>query len=340
MPEDGKTNEESTDEGYVEIGEESPDVVDKLDEDQLREDGVTETEIEKAKEHGLLKEEVEEENKEEVEEKPKEEVKEKEDLLETLDSFEKVHDVFVNKPEEFRKFPKYVKALYHNSKGLYKQAKSELQRRQSLESESELNAVKNKGALIKLDRIKETLKKENLTVEDLEAIINDVQEKQEEKVEPEKEEGLSDEKAKYVQEKLQDAEQLGRVEVDHFDEVLNIAQEVVNEKPRYRTLLQQALIDEETSEKDVVDLVVDIAKLSDKYKDLSEPKEEDKKTVSSTSERIIKNSEKKPSSASVGSGGGRVKKSYAELTPEDAVNMSNEDFMKIPDEHRRRLLHQ
>ncbi len=342
---------------------------DNITEEALRENGMSEEEIAIAKDQGMISEPKKDgEDGKKAEEPPKpaepkkDEEKEdgkdskepqKKDALdvEALDSFEKVHELYEKSPEKFRNLPKNVKALYHNSKGLYKKAKTEEQRRHELERKSEFEKVRNKGAEMRLDKVKEILKKDDLTIEDIEKVLDEGQVAVDNALNKAKEtDDDTDDEQKAEQmarDRLIEANKLGQTEYGNFAGIIRMAEAVMAEKPRYQKMryqkmLDDVLVDENATEKDLVDLVVGIAKMHEDFdkspgspgKKNGAPPKGDDENVS----RMIKNSEKKPSSASIGGGRGGTVKSYDELTPEDALLMSDADYAKLPDKVRERLL--
>jgi hypothetical protein len=175
-------------------------------------------------------------------------------------------------------------------------------------------------------------------VEDIEAIIAGGKPE----TRPEPEDDKADEQkrqAEFVQSRIAEADKLGRTEYEDFDNIVVLAQSVLSQKPRQAKLLQDALIDETVSEKDLVDMVVDIARLNKDFGKKAE-KEEGPVHAGPTDEkvdRMIKNSQKKPTSASLGGGSGNRTKSYDDLTAEDVTRMSLDDYKKLPEAVRRRL---
>jgi hypothetical protein len=100
--------------------------------------------------------------------------------------------------------------------------------------------------------------------------------------------------------------------------------------------LQDALNDESTSEKELVDLVVDIARLHSDFGKQSENPVKAEPTDEKV-DRMVKNSQRKTTSASVSGGNGSRTKTYDELTAEDVARMSLDEYKKLPDAVRRRL---
>ena len=94
------------------------------------------------------------------------------------------------------------------------------------------------------------------------------------------------------------------------------------------------LVDKNIDETEIVDFVVDIAKLNKNYGKATEPNPVDKDKV----DRAIKNSKKKVSSASVSGGGGRRTVDEDDLTIEDAKSLSITQWSKLKESTRKRLL--
>jgi hypothetical protein len=344
--------------GIVTLREEEAPVAVEVTEESMRAEGFLEEEIASAKQHNIIKRKSPDGDNErkpvdasakdtkqgddsKLENKPNNASKASEIKIEDLDSFEKVHDIFEKTPDKFRTLPAHVRALYHNSKGLYKKAKVEEQKRVDLEKKFEYDSLKNKVAETKLDKVRNALKKENLTVEELEALIDGVDAAkstaQAEKEEEQKE--LQEKQQKhisFVQARISEADKLGRAEHENFDDIVALAQKVIAEKPRQQKLLQDALNDESTSEKELVDLVVDIARLHSDFGKQSENPVKAEPTDEKV-DRMVKNSQRKTTSASVSGGNGSRTKTYDELTAEDVARMSLDEYKKLPDAVRRRL---
>lgn len=340
-------------EGTVTLREETPAKENVVTEETMRDEGFLDEEIASAKEHGIIrKEKANEHDGKQVDagskdakqkdvsdlgDKSKQADKDGAFKIEDLDSFEKVHEIYEKQPDKFRELPRNIKALYHNSKGLYKRAKIEEQKRTDLERRMEYDALHNKVNGVKVQKIQEALKADKITVEDLEAIISGGKPE----TRPEPEDNKADEQkrqAEFVQSRIAEADKLGKTEYDNFDEIVTLAQGVLSQKPRQAKLLQDALVDETVSEKDLVDMVVDIARL---HKDFGKKAEKDDPVHAGPTdekvERMLKNSQKKPTSASLGGGSGNRTKSYDDLTAEDVTRMSLEDYKKLPEAVRRRL---
>lgn len=302
--------------------------------ESLTKAGLDTGEIELAKKHGMIKEEKSSgEHEGEQKDGGEKDVK-KESVLKVddLDTFDKVHDIYEKDPTAFRELPKNIKGLYHNSKGLYKKAKTEEQRRQDAEKKYEYEALRNKGAELKLEKIRESLKKDNITVEEIDGIIGD---KEEEKnttpAEPDKNAIAAE-----AQNKIVEANKAGLAEYPDFAKNVELAAAVIKDKPRYQKLLQDALNDEDASPLDVANTVMDIARLHSDFGKATEKNASENHSDEKV-DRMVKNANKKAPSAAVGSGAGPRSKTFDELTPEDVLRMSQSEYNKLPDAVRKRL---
>ena len=136
-------------------------------------------------------------------------------------------------------------------------------------------------------------------------------------------------------ERLAIAENIGKTKYKNFDDLVNLAKEVVAEDKTgtYQEILNSALSDPNFDEEKLIDRVVTIAKLSSKYGKESASAEK-KESV----EKIIDNSKKKVSSASIGSSGGKRTISEEDLTVEDAAGLSAAQWARLSQQTRKRIL--
>jgi hypothetical protein len=130
---------------------------------------------------------------------------------------------------------------------------------------------------------------------------------------------------------------LGRTKYENFDDLVKFANEVVssNKSGRYSRWLIEASqnFDPEPGE----GLVDVIHELASKHPDFGKERHDMPKNGKKTDvERVIKNSEKRASSAAVG--GGRRAVSEEDLTPDDAERLSSEQWRKLKPETRERIL--
>jgi hypothetical protein len=248
--------------------------------------------------------------------------------------------------------------MYHNSKGLYKKAKEEEERRKAIEGTVELGKVKDSVALARLNRIQARLADPDggLTIEELQGLVGmekhvdeddrPLTRKDLEAIERSKQEEQNKvaENQQRIQRKILEAEAYAKANISDLtdgayqtvDEVVALAQEIAAKKPRYLALINQAFNSDDMSEAEAVDVIIDIARLN---KNWGTSKKNGEK-VNPEADRAIKNADKQKTSASlVGSKGSRVV-TYDELTPEDAAKLSADQWSKLPKNVRDRILNQ
>jgi hypothetical protein len=298
-------------------------------------EGLEPGEVELAKKHGLVEEpKVEVEVKKDGEHaepaKPKTEDKpsEKEGEVETP-TFEQVE-------ADEKLVDKYGK----NEKALYWKWKTDKHKRQ--EAQKEANELKDKLKEAvdsgisgkKLAKIKEMLKNpDSLTIEALTAAID-------EQIEPEKKPNELD-NAQAIQQKVaikaQFAEKIGSAKYDKFNEISILAKEVIqgDASKTFQKLIDDSFLNDEVDENMLVERVVNIARMSPKFNDVvNRVNPEDK----AKADRVIENSKKKVSSASVSGASGKRIISESELTVEQATRLSSDQWAKLKPETRKRLL--
>jgi hypothetical protein len=186
----------------------------------------------------------------------------------------------------------------------------------------------------KLAKINEMLKNpDTLTIEALTAVIN-------EQVEPEKKPNELD-NAQAIQQKVaikaQFAEKIGSAKYDKFNEISNLAKEIItaDKSGTYQKLIDESFLNDDVDENMLVERVVSIARMSPKFNDVVNKVAPEAKE---NADRVIKNSNKKVSSASVTGAGGKRVISEAELTVEQAAKLSSEQWTKLKPETRKRIL--
>lgn len=317
-----------------EIKEESVEVeeVDVAEPTAFATDGLLPEEIEMAGEHGLIEEEKVEDDKHEEQPEVKTEDSEGE--------VEEPHPTFEDVEKDEKKLEKYNR----NEQALYWKFKANNRKRQSAQKETEeyktkleLEQIKESAAKTRLKKITEALKGE-VTIEALQEIIGvETEEKVDVNTEVDKKLQEQEKSVKERTERIETLEELGKSRYEDFEELTKLANEVIETKPRYKKHLAEAFDDKDFDEDELIDMVVDYAKLNPNFGKQSEEKPE-KKEESKEVTRAIKNSKKKVSSASVGRGGGSRTISYSDLTIEDAAKLSYIEYNKLPETVRKRLL--
>jgi hypothetical protein len=197
-------------------------------------EGMLPEEIAMAKEHGLIKDQEEEENGEHKEHINAETERDS-------DKKEKEQEKVEDKPDfdEVEKDESKISAYNANEKALYFRWKNDKKKRQSLEKEfnelkssKELDLVKNKASEIKLNKIKEALGNEDLTVEQLQAIIDGevvassdkdkpLTKADLEKIEADKNKQIENQQKaeSEARERLASIEEIGRSKIDNFAKI-------------------------------------------------------------------------------------------------------------------------
>jgi hypothetical protein len=331
-------------------------------------EGVSEEEIALAKEHGLVKEEGEKDDadkesreQDSATEEPEDNERARDEGKEETGEGKEGEGTEGDKPltfEDIEQNENNLKKFNPNEQALYWKWKSDKRKRQRLEkdveelknSRVELEQVKNLSAVNKLNRINKLLLGDasNITVEALQEIIKEEDGKDDsapltradlKRIEAEKEqESKKKEESKTVQsERIALAEKIGLSKYPNFKEITDLAGEIVtaDKSGMYREVLDTAFRDPNVDESELVERVVAIAKLSDKFKDLKKAptKEEIERT-----NRVVKNSKKRTSSASVTAGGGKRAVSEDELTVDQAARLTAEQWNKLSEKTKKRIL--
>jgi hypothetical protein len=350
----------SEDKGTVEIPEVT--VVEPQPEvvvEDLKE--LSSAEKEMAEKSGIVKKEVVDEKKED---KPPVEDTDKADVSnQTFEDTEKNEAVL-------------IKNYNKNEQALYWKWKHDKRERQSAQAERDLALVREKSLKGELEKIRnnstlsvEKLNKINkvltgpadeITVEALQAIINETPGKVEDKEKPltvkdfEEIQGKQKQEAeskaseeRYVNNRIKDAEDFGKTKFgEQYDEIMLQAQEVIEgkvelpaiiDRESLSTKLVEAIRSKEVDLEKISDYVVGIAKLNPRF---GKPKETNsvKKETNENIDRILKNESKQKTSASVGGGSGRRVVSYDDLTVEEAARLSTEQWRRLPQAVKERLL--
>lgn len=324
-------------------------------------DSLTAEEKAKAEKYGLLKpddesqEEKESDDSEEVEENEEneessddsqesqesEDADDSEDVLDESREQKLEESLNNNDPDISKKFTKNEIALY---------VKQKEERRKRQEAQEELDAfrkkysedlARSKSYEEKLARLKAVLKKEDLTVEELQGILGDdvVRDTSSEKPltradleEIEREKQLKNEQLQRSQEKLSkklvDVRTVGLSLDDNFVEYAKMADEMAKRSPVYDELFSNKLNNPNADLSDIAKTVIDIARLHPNFNKVGQSTEVD---------RALKNASKKKSSASISAGGGKVK-NYENLTAEGLLNLPPKEYRKVPKKIKERLL--
>ena len=278
----------------------------------------------------------------------KEEVK-KEDSADEKQPEPKPEDKPAEKKEEVVENPtfeqaeadeKLVDKFGKNEKALYWKWKTDKHKRQ--EAQKEVDALKEQLKVAveggasnkKVEKIKELLKNpDSLTVEALQAAID------EQIVEDKKPNELDN--AEVIRNKVATksmfAEKIGSAKYEKFNEIANLAKEMIvgDTTKTYQKLIDDSFLNDAVDENMLVERIVNIARMNPKFSEVMNKVAPEAKEKA---DRVIENSNKKVSSASVNGASGRRVVSEAELTPEQAAKLPLEQWRRLKPETKKRLM--
>ena len=324
-----------------------------VNDDSFDTEGLLPEEISMAKEYGLIKEEEKksgehdeseelktEDNTEEVGEK--DEGEQEKEIDDDTDSFEDIDEVFNKDEKKFHeKFSSNQKALYFKNKAEKKKRQEAQKTADEYRAKYELDSVKTLVATKKLEKIKEALGRTDLTVEQLQEIIDSEYSQQTEKKlytkeELEAEKEIEQESSKKEQSALNErillAEQIGKSKNKDFDALIKHAEEVFKLIPAKQKIFRTMLLNpNDYDENEIADFVIESAKLSKNY---NQGTPEQKLNA----DRAIKNSKKKVSSASIGASKKSEKVTESELTVDSATRLSVEEWSKLSENTKKRIM--
>lgn len=316
-------------------------VVDKPEviQEQPQDIGLSSQETELAKKHGLVDE-------------PKQEVKQEQKPEEKIQSF-----------EDTEKDESLLKNYNKNEQALYWKYKHDKKLRQEAQAERDLIVIREKTLKQELDQIKassstasEKLQKiatllsgnpEQITIEALQDIINATVKKddsnrpvtlkdlEELNKRQSQEQDLKTREQNKINQRILDAEEYAKNIDQNYDNVAAMAHEVLQGKidlgvidiESLQSKLNKTIQNEDIGFDEVYKVITGIAKLNPKFG----------KTINQA-EKVLNNLNKQQTSASVQGGGGKRIVSYEDMTLKDVANLSTAEYMKIPKEHRERLL--
>src|SRR3990172_1094301 len=311
-----------------------------LVEDGIDIEGLSDGELELAKKHGLIKSD-DKEKKDETEEGIEVDIDEL-DEQSKADTKEDKKKEEVESPtfEQIEEDEKLINKYGKNEKALYWKWKTDKHKRQEAQKEASTLKERLKEAVDsgvsgkKLDKIKALLKEpDSLTIEALQGIL-------EEQIEPEKKDNELD-NAQTIQNKVaikaQFAEKIGSSKYDNFDKISNLAKEVIlaDSSKTYQKLIDESFLNDDVDENMLVERVVNIARMSPKFNEVVNQVNPEAKTKA---DRIIENSKKKISSASLTGASGKRIISESELTVEQATKLSTTQWNKLKQTTRERIL--
>jgi hypothetical protein len=295
---------------------------------EITEENTSKQEFELAKKHGMVKEEKVDEHKVEPVVRT-DDTKVKEEEVESP-TFEQVEA----KEELVEKFNKNEKALYWKWK-TDKQKRQSLQKeKEDLQADYELDKVKHGVYKARQDKLSELINSgAELTVEQIKQVLEEgkIEDKPREK-KPE-----IDVLKEKIQTKASFAEKIGQSRYENFQEISNLAKEIITEDKTgvYQQLIDNAFTSDKVDETTLVEQIVNIARLSPKFASLGKSGTPEEKREAA---KVIANTSKKVSSASITGGGGKRVVSEDELTPDDVARFSSDQWRKLSKETKERLL--
>jgi len=317
--------------------------------DEASEAGLTPEEVAMGKESGDIVDEKPADEKKEGDEKKDDDAKKDDEPVKK----EAKKDDAENEDDP-EKEAEQVKDYTPNEKAQYFQRKKERAKRQKAERKSELLEIKLKAEKEKTELLKSGKKVDEM--EDLDAELDadlkggeesdddivtkgDLRKSEERKA---KKQETQREQAKAVAQSLDTRYTEARGEYANFDALCDLAGEIMEEDEKeggtYAIKVVQLAND---LEGDVAGYVMKLAKLHDKYDEVSKGKaeksEKDGKVVEGA-DKIINNASKRTTSAAVGGGNGRRIVTEDDLTVQDAANLSDEAYGKLSPATRERLL--
>lgn len=312
-----------------------------MTETQAKENGLSVDEVVAGKKHGLIVEDKpakkainkdEDFPEDESEEEDTEDAEQAEDIK-PKDAAEEDLD-----PEEEQKL---IKAYNDNEKSLYWKAKKERLKRQDAQRESEHTKIKLAATQRELDALKKGSKKdddseEEENVEDDDERVMTVGEYKKMLAKQKEEREGQNVKAQETLNRLEKQEAQFKIDNEDFDQVADLAREMMDEYPAFAEEMLRAAAD---PTKNACEVVYRIGRLNPKYrKGGSKTVDEGGIESKSKIDKAIKNADKRQSSAAVTGGGTKKIVSEDDLTVEDASKLSQSDYSRLSKKTRDRLL--
>jgi len=312
-------------------------------------EGMLPQEIEMAKEHGFIEPEEKEdgehteqsESKTEQDSEGEQQQEEKKEVDTDPDSFDKIEEVHEADEKKFHEtYTPNQKALYFKNKAEKRKRQEAQKELEEIKSKYELDGVKSMVATKKLEQIKQSLGNTDLTVEQLQSIIDsEVSFKKDSKLytkeEFEAEKAKEQEGSKKEQSALNDrillSEEIIKSREKDYEDIYKFAEEVFKYKPSKQKLFRTMLLDPGFEEEDIAEYVIEVAKSNKKY---GQGTPESKEEVN----RAIKNSKKKVSSAAISTSGKTSKVPESELTVEQASSLSTDQWSKLAEKTKKRIM--
>jgi hypothetical protein len=331
--------EEASEESNQPTVEEASEVLDKK-------------ELKMAEESGLLK--TDEETKT-VEEEDKEKTvdptdQEETEVLPTFDEVEKDEKLL-------GKYSKPDQAFYHRwKKDKIKRQEAQSETKEAL-TEKNISVIQAKEYKAKLNEVDSLLEKikagdDTITAEKIQEVIAEAKVMEDKlgikeeapltpsslhEYEKERAEKLNEHK-EIIATKVKSTELVGRSKYNNFDELSVLAEKALELDPTglYRQQFTNAFNDPSVSEDDIVEMVVTVAKTNPDFQGTTSGTQT--ATETNAKPKTVTKPRKQQSSASVTGGGGRRSVAIDDLTAEDLVALPQEEFEKVPQRVRDKIL--
>jgi hypothetical protein len=304
---------------------------------------LTAEETQSAKDLGLIKDEAEDATDSQEKDEPKEGKEEKtNDAPVDPASFDEMDEAYSKDEKTFHnKFTPNAKALYFKFKRNRQLRQEAQEAAEQATRDRDYLTIKEKAYQKKLTAVNEILDRidagdETVTTADVRKVLafKEEQKEQEEKPVEKPVEKPKQPDQKMLDEKCKNTELLGRSKYPDFDRYVALANDVVAKDNDFAAMITKAYVDPEVDEEELLEKIVKLART---HRDFYKEPEKKKDTPA---DRIVANSQKKKTSASITGGSGRAPSGYEDLTPEDIIGMSVEEYNKIPNDVRLKLLKQ
>lgn len=271
---------------------------------------------------------------EEETEKVKAEEKQEDEIdLDALDNFDAVHKLYEEDRQKFYKLPKAVTSQYHNAKGFYKKVK---EYEAAEKKRKEHDTIREGVADQRIKQALQALADENITVERLQAILGGqpqqetdadrpltVQEFQRMQKESQEKTQSEQSKQQEIASRINDVDMMAAVRLGGKEEADAMVQAAKQAMDSYDIEKLTNMIQGETFNPETVyGFLERFARIGGYSREGNKERQQPKK---------------QRSSAMVGGGNGTAR-SKDDLTPEDVAKMSPEQFNKLDDTTRARIL--
>lgn len=326
------------------------DVVETAETTEVSTEGLSADEVKLAEKHGIVKKDkpadkADDKDEDDIDDFPENKDKNggdaKDDEAEDLE--DKTPSEAADDDLDPEKESNLLAGYNKNEKTLYWKAKRERIKRQDAQRTTEHTQIKLAAAereLAALKKGKETDKDDDVLPEDEDdsAVLTVGQLKKmkaKERQEAEEARVAADQQQVQTIKRLEAQEAEFKVDHPDFDEISDLAREMIDQDPVYAEMMLRAAAD---PKKNAAEVVYKIGKLHPDYVP-GQPAKKVEKEVKNPADKAIKNSDKRQTSASISNGGGgRRVVSEDDLTIADAAKLSETQYRNLKPATRERLL--